>query len=142
MASNNYGDCDDSLNAQKKEGTKEEREVCCSVESLAWITEIDLAQKKRQSISGRTKDGTERLPQCFVGSLSEQSEAKREVGRGRGAHAIKVRSRYADDCCFFHSVPRCAALSRTAPCVRPLFPLYDWTETKGTNQRMNEPTNG
>ena len=96
--------------------------------------------EKRQSISGSSSEQAQRnrteLLQCFVGSLSEGA-GKRE-GREGGAHAIKVRSRYADDCCCFHSVPCCDA--EAAHPLSLLFPLYDWTETKGTNRRTNGRT--
>ena len=94
--------------------------------------------EKRQSISGRT----EQQNCCSVLLVHcRRTEARSSKSR-EGAHAIKVRSRYADDC--FHS----ALFRRSMLCgslrsvFRPLFPLYDWTETKGTNEPTNEPTNG
>ena len=102
------GDCDyGSLHAQKKEGRNDGRgrgrgkaaEVSFS-ESLAWITEIDLAQKKGNlSLAERSRTAA-----VFCWFIVGGSGARQGRGAGKGGreHAIKVRSRYADDC--FHSV--------------------------------------
>ena len=129
-------DCDDdSLNAQKKEGAMEERgqqaarqqKFASFPESLAWITEIDLAQKKGNlslaAAASRTKQNC--CSVLLVHCRKEQGGRRSREGSEGGAHAIKVRSRYADDCCCFHSVPffPAATQKRLTLSLSPLSPL-------------------
>ena len=97
--------------------------------------------EKRQSISGSSssEQNETELLQCFVGSLSEGAGSK-ALKREGGAHAIKVRSRYADDCCCFHSVPffPAATQKRLTPSLSS-FPFTTGLRQKG---RTGERTDG
>ena len=132
-ASNDECD-DDSLNAQKKEGGSTAAEVCFLPRKFGMDHRNRPRAEKRQSISGSSSEqnGRNRTAAVFCWFIVGRSREG-----GSRAHAIKVRSRYADDCCCFHSVPCCDA--EAAHPLSLLFPLYDWTETKGTNRRTNEP---
>ena len=134
-ASNDNCD-DDSLNAQKKGGGSTAAEVCFLPRKFGMDHRNRPRAEKRQSISGSSSEQNEtELLQCFVGSLSEGA-GKREGG----AHAIKVRSRYADDCCCFHSVPFFPAATQK----QLTLPLSSFPFTTGLRQkgRTGERTNG
>ena len=103
------GDCDyGSLHAQKKEGRNDgrgrEREGSRSflLRKFGMDHRNRPRAEKRQSISGRTEQNC--CSVLLVHCRRERSEAGKRSRKGSAGreHAIKVRSRYADDC--FHSV--------------------------------------
>ena len=153
-------DCDDSLNAQKKEGRKqgtmEEGERGQHGRSLL-LRKFGMDHRNRPRSSRRKKGNlslaagrnrTELLLQCFVGSLSEGAEqGARSKEQGREGEGGRTQSKFDHDMQMTASlpfrpsfVPCCAELSPLRASV-PSFPFTTGLRQKGrTRERTNERT--